>query len=178
MEFNISVINVEKTTKTSSNGKPYVQLELAYKDLAQGKVASKKIMPFGATASVHKTLSDASNGNVFTVKSIKNETSGYWDWVEVKQGSPGAEMTNTKATATPKSTYETPEERAKKQVYIVKQSSLSAAIQLLSVGAKTPPDAAAVLSTAQKFTDWVFANGFEQAPAPDLFDGSMDDLPQ
>ncbi len=176
MEFNISVINVEKTTKTSSTGKPYVQLELAYKDLAQNKVASKKIMPFGATAPVHKTLSDAANGNVFTVKSIKNETSGYWDWVEVKQAAPGSET--TKATPTPKSTYETPEERAKKQVYIVKQSSLSAAIQLLSVGAKTPPDAASVLSTAQKFTDWVFSNGLEQSPPADLFDGSMDDLPQ
>lgn len=178
MEFNISVINVEKTTKTSSAGKPYVQLEVAYKDLNQGKVSSKKIMPFGNTATVHKALGEAKNGEVFTIKSEKNTTSGYWDWLDAKQAAPGSEMTNTKATPAPKSTYETPEERAKKQVYIVKQSSLSAAIQLLSVGAKTPPDAASVLSTAQKFTDWVFANGLEQTPSQDLFDGSMDDLPQ
>ena len=170
---------MEKTTKTSSNGKPYVQVEVAYKDLKQNKVASKKLMPFGEGAEVAKLMSEAKPGDVFQVKILKNEKTGYWDWLDAKQAAPGTEaMTNNKATPTPKSTYETPEERAKKQVYIVKQSSLSAAIQLLSVGAKTPPDAASVLSTAQKFTDWVFSNGSEQTPSQDLFDGSMDDLPQ
>ena len=56
-----------------------------------------------------------------------------------------------------RSTYETPEERAKKQVYIVKQSSINAAIQLLSVGAKQPPSTELVLTEAQKFVDFVFA---------------------
>jgi hypothetical protein len=70
---------------------------------------------------------------------------------------------NNKATPSPKSTYETPEERAKKQVYIVKQSSLSNAIALLNADGKntitggkkyTKED---VFALAQELTDWVFA---------------------
>lgn len=51
--------------------------------------------------------------------------------------------------------FETKEERARRQVLIVKQSSLSAAITSLSPGAKAALDPKAVTELAQVFTDWV-----------------------
>lgn len=160
MEIQIQIVQVDKQTKTTSGGKPYVALELAFKNLGTGKLESKKLMPFGTTADAHKVLAGANQGDVFTVVSEKNQQSGYWDWLKATQAPPGTTaetVVASKANPTPKSTYETPEERAKKQVYIVKQSSLSNAVAVLGVGAKTPPKTEEIFSLAQTFTDWVFA---------------------
>jgi hypothetical protein len=54
------------------------------------------------------------------------------------------------------SNYETKEERAARQVLIVKQSSLTNAVATLSPGAKAALDANAVIDLAQKYADWVF----------------------
>jgi hypothetical protein len=113
-------------------------------------------MPFGDTQAAHKVLSGANAGDNFTVKSEKNNA-GYWNFVDAKPLAPGMEQVKVTATTSAKSTYETPEERAKKQVYIVKQSSLSNAIALLSIGAKTPPSTELIIQEAQKLTDWVFS---------------------
>ena len=158
MELNISILEVKKVSATTSGGKPYTKLEIAYKDLVNGKIASKLVMPFGNTQPVHKALFDSKAGDVFTVTSIKNNDSGYWDWTNAVQAPPGeTPMVKTQGSPAPKSNYETPEERAKRQVYIVKQSSLSNAIQVLSCGAKTPPSKADVFALAQEFADWVFS---------------------
>ena len=160
MEIQIQIVQVDKQTKTTSGGKPYVALELAFKNLGTGKLESKKLMPFGTTADAHKVLAGANQGDVFTVVSEKNQQSGYWDWLKATQAPPGTTaetVVTSKANPTPKSTYETPEERAKKQVYIVKQSSISAAIEALSIGAKTPPTTDAIIKVAQEFVDYVFA---------------------
>jgi hypothetical protein len=166
MEIQIQIVQVDKQTKTTSGGKPYVALELAFKNLSSGKLESKKLMPFGTTSDAHKVLSGANQGDVFTIVSEKNQQSGYWDWLKATQAPPGTTaetVVNNKATPSPKSTYETPEERAKKQVYIVKQSSLSNAIALLNADGKntitggkkyTKED---VFALAQELTDWVFA---------------------
>lgn len=108
-------------------------------------------------------MADATPTMFYDVVSVKNQA-GFWDWESFQQGSampnaaPSSASPFNKPSPAPKSTFETPEERAKKQVYIVKQSSLSAAISLLSVGAKTPPDSDAVIALAQKFTDFVFSD--------------------
>lgn len=167
MEFSINIIQNNKTNATTSTGKPYVALELAYKDLSTGKLGSKKLMPFGTTSNAHKVLSGANANDVFTITTVKNEKSGYWDWTDAKQAAPGSgTVTPTPAV---KSTYETPEERAKKQVYIVKQSSLATAVQLLSIGAKVPPSTELILTEAQKFVDWVFNDNVPLAEMPNDF---------
>lgn len=165
MEIQIQIVQVDKQTKTTKGGKPYVALELAFKNLSSGKLESKKLMPFGETSEAHKALSGANQGDVFTIVSEKNAGTGYWDWLKATQAPPGTTaetVVNNKATPSPKSTYETPEERAKKQVYIVKQSSLSNAIALLNADGKntitggkkyTKED---VFALAQELTDWVF----------------------
>jgi len=169
LEFNINVIQNNKNNATTTTGKPYVVLELTYKNLVSGKLESKKLMPFGETAAAHKALSAANAGDVFQITSVKNEKSGYWDWTQAKQQAPGS-VAATPPTGNVRSTYETPEERAKKQVYIVKQSSLASAVQLLSIGAKQPPSTELILQEAQKFVDWVFAeNKVSLAEMPNDF---------
>ncbi len=178
----ISVLSVQSSTQTAKSGKPYQQLEVAYKNLTfQGKIESKKLMPFGANKAAFDALANASVGSVFEVAVVKNDA-GYNDWTSVTQAPPGSvigagsintQAGNQKATASNvtqvKSTYETPAERAQKQIYIVKQSSIGSAIELLSIGAKSPPAVDAVLDTAQKLYDWVMASP-EQQVKQDLFD--------
>lgn len=92
---------------------------------------------------------------------------GYPDWKAVRiitgtAGSPAATTgaapagnTGANATRVTGSNYETPAERARRQVLIVRQSSLSNAIDILkSTETEIEPDSAIIL--AQKLVDWVF----------------------
>ncbi len=155
MNFTIEILNVAAETKTTTTGKPYVMLDVAFKNQSTGKIEGKKLLPFGEEA-VYKAFKDAKAGNVFEIEAVKGEK--YWEWKSAKQMAPGITQTAAKATPAPKSTYETPEERAKKQVFIVKQSSISNALTLLSLGAKTPPTTQQVIDVAQVFTDWVLSS--------------------
>ena len=153
----IQVLSVSVGSKTSAAGKSYQNAEIAYKNLDQGKVESKNITQY---SKVFKAVADATPTMFYDV-AISKDDKGYWQWDSFVAGTPGeaapAQAGASKAVVAPKSNYETPEERAKRQVFIVKQSSLGHAIELLSVGAKTPPDVEAVIALAQKFTDFVFA---------------------
>jgi len=183
MQVNIKVISVENTFVPTAKG-GYNKLEVAYKNLTTNKVESKILMSFGLTAGAYKALADSKANDVFWVESEKKpgaDGKEYWTWMSASQQAPGILMepqvktsAATSGYVSPKSTYETPEERAKKQVYIVKQSSLSAAIALLSVGAKAPPKSEDVLAQAQQFTDWVFQ---EQKVNPQALVDMPDDFP-
>jgi len=71
-----------------------------------------------------------------------------------------------KSFASPKSTYETPEERAKKQVYIIRQSSITAALNMLGTKAKTVAD---VTSIAKQFEDYVMGrDSFEDIESDNM----------
>ena len=176
----IQVITTAVETKPTQNGKSYQQLEVVYKNLTfQGKVESKKLMSFGAAASTFKVLSQAQAGNVFEVTTVKNDK-GYIDWTAAAQTTgevaPAAAAATTgyasKATPAPKSNYETPEERAQRQILIVRQSSVSSAVALLSTGAKTTPKVADVIAAAKELESYVF--GVEAA---DTGPTGFDDLP-
>ena len=162
MEFNIQVVQLDKQTKPTTKGS-YQQLEVAFKNLSSGKLESKKLMSFTKPDTAFKALVEAKQGDVFTITSEKNSSTGYWDWTSAVPNIPGdpqqvsTTTTVSKGNAAPKSTYETPEERAKKQVYIVKQSSLTAAIAILiHNNPKAPVSVDAVKELAQEFTDFVF----------------------
>lgn len=176
----ISILSVQSITAQGAKG-PYQTLEVAYKNLTfQGKVESKKVMPFGAQKAVFDALANATVGNVFEITVVKNDK-GYNDWTSAKQAAPGApgleaavigvgsiNKPTAGTTTQVKSTYETPIEREAKQRFIVKQSSIGSAIELLSVGAKSPPTVESVLDTAQKFYSWVMASP-EQEVKQDVF---------
>lgn len=175
-QMQIQIIATSVETKPTAKGS-YQQLEVTYKNLSyQGKVESKKLMSFGANAGAFKTLSEASNGSTWDVSVVKNDK-GYNDWTSVvvsngESAVPQAAVA-AKAQIGARSTYETPEERAQRQILIVRQSSLSAAIATLSVGAKAlkPAD---VMDVAKQYENYVFdvrdpgPSGFEDLPDFDV----------
>jgi hypothetical protein len=172
LQIQIQLLSVAVETKPTAKGS-YQQLEVAYKDLSnQGKVSSKKIMSF-SNKKVFDSLSIAKPASTFEISMVKNDK-GYWDWTDVKrtegvasvtvQSSQQSGQNNTSSTASvSKGGWETPEERAKKQIYIVRQSSISAAVNALSVGVKTPPKAVEVIEYARELEAYVFESDKAQA---------------
>lgn len=157
MQLKIEIINVQSTTKPTAKGS-YVMLDVAFKRLDTGKIEGKKIMSF-TNKEVYDTLAKATNGQQFTVTTEKNDKTGYWDWTGISGGGGEAAAPASRPAAagfaSPKSNYETPEERAARQILIVRQSSLSNAIDLLK-SEKKPPTVEEVLRTADIFSNWVF----------------------
>jgi hypothetical protein len=98
------------------------------------------------------------SGQTVEVETFKNDK-GYTEWktIDVSAGAPssGASPAATGSTRVSGSNYETREERAARQVLIVKQSSLSNAVAALTPGAKSALDPKVVIDLAQVFTDWV-----------------------
>lgn len=175
--MNITILSVAVATVPTAKGS-YQVADVAYKNNSfQGKVEGKKIMSFGAAKDTFGTLSSAQPGESYEITVVKNDK-GYNDWVSaVKGGAVTAPAAAGKpATATPKSTYETPEERAQRQVLIVRQSSLSSSAAVLTAGAKTPPAGDAVIALAKQFEAYVFGaeqkdagpSGFEDMPDFDI----------
>jgi hypothetical protein len=179
--FNMTVVQVAPKSATSKAGKPYRLVEIAYKNHSwQDKLEEAKINQY---SSVFSKVAEMQAGQTYNVTKEK-DASGYYQWLSVERasGTPpvadsftppvqGKAIGALASTGNPvRSTYETPEERARKQVLIVKQSSLKEAREFHSVGAKAPPALSEVLATAQKMTDWVF----EEKP---ITIGDMVELP-
>lgn len=169
----ITVLSVTIETKPTKTGKTYQLADVAFKD-DQGKVSGKKVMSFGATERAFKALANDAQGKTFEVESVKN-AAGYWDWTnltpssgasQAPQTAPGASV----GRATTGSTYATAEERAKVQIYIVKQSCLAQAVATLSVGAKAAPATQEVLKKAQEYVDFVFDTDKPKQKEDNLFD--------
>jgi hypothetical protein len=147
----ITIVNVEKS---SIPGKKYHQLEVAYKDDA-GALKGKKIMSFGVKNGLD-VLTKAVEGDSLDITVA--EEKGYWNWVGVKKASgeaPAASPTKAGYSA-PSRDFETSVERAKKQVLIVRQSSISAAINTIAL--TSPIEEVKVddiLTIAERFENWV-----------------------
>jgi len=181
----ITVLSATKQQATSKAGKPYSFIELAYKG-EDGAVKGKKVMPFGESKPVHDALALAQGGEAYNITAVKNEGTGYWDWVAASksdgsiQQAPQAGGTRTAAPAAggkvTGSNYETPEERAKKQVYIVRQSSITAALTFLGGKAKSTDE---VIKIAKEIEAYVFSSGTIDPPAaiPKSLDDFPDDVP-
>lgn len=178
----IKVVDVEVNKAMTKTNKPYEFLEIQFKNMTfDGKAEAKKVMPFGAKE-VFATLKDAKKGDVFTILREKND-GGFWEWVGIAQGEVEIESTNKgeaavkpATTAAPKSNFETAEERAKRQVLIVRQSCLSNAIEFLNHNNKNYTHAL-VTDVANVFFDYVFQTPGNVATAaiPDL--GEDEDIP-
>ena len=180
----IEIINVQAATKPTKTGKTYVQLDVAYKNLTrEGKIEGKKIMPF-QNPDVHANLQKATMGQVFEVTTVKEGE--FWQWSNVQEVAKGGNMEPqtsaassgyaSKGTPSPKSTYETPEERAARQRLIVRQSCLSNAVETLKVD-KKGVDPTEALKLAERYVGWVFGEE-AKVDVPDVgFDYMEDDVP-
>ncbi len=173
--MNITILSIDIKTVPTAKGS-YQTADVAYKNNTfQGKVEGKKIMSFGATAKAFKTLAEAQPGSSFDIEIVKNDK-GYNDWVNMTVANAGAAApakAPSAANAAPRSNYETPEERAQRQIYIIRQSSISAAVSALSVGSKAPLKADEVISYATTLVDYVLGNDKKDA-GPSGFDDFPD----
>lgn len=175
----IEILNVTPETKVGKTGKPYKTLQVAFKNLTFGnKIEGKSLMGFGAQAAAADALAAAAPGNRFEITVTKN-ASGYNDWTGAQpaDNAPVPAAQNVKspaagyAPAAPSRGFPTEEERAKTQVYIVRQSSITNATAALVVGAKTPPSEEAVIARARKYEAYVFG---QEASGPS---SEFDDVP-
>lgn len=127
-----------------------------------GENRTQKIMSF-ANPEVFKAIQDVKSGQTVEVDTVKNDK-GFTNWSRVavvaSDGSSAPASAKAGAVGPTKvvgSTYETAEERKVKQMLIVKQSSISNAIDYLKGNA---PDAefnvSIVLEIAQQFVDFVY----------------------
>jgi hypothetical protein len=182
----ITLLNKTAISKPNKTGKLYQTIEVAFKNNTfGGKVEGFKVTEYMKGFS---GIAEANIGDTLDVEVVKGN-SGFNEWVSVQKGPAGVSAAGAApqgvqqqvskaayrdATPTPRSTYETPEERALKQKYIVRQSSIGSAINALSVGGKTPLKTDEVIRVAKEFNDWVFENapltGFE-----DMADDNLDD---
>jgi hypothetical protein len=166
----ITVIDVTENTKKSESGRTFQQLEVAYKN-EQGQPQLKKLISF-SNPNVFKAAKDWVKGDVVNVTTVKNEKTGYWDWIGlegdgiVAENKPASAATGARVTG---SNYETKEERAARQVFIIRQSSLSTAVELLGQG-KSVAD---VIATAKQFEAYVFS----KASGVEAINDIEDDIP-
>lgn len=172
----ITIVSVEQGQVPA--GKKYKMVEVAYKG-EDGKIAGKKVMDF-SYPTVYNALKAASQGDKFEITAVKE--GDYWNWSEIKKAEGAAspvtatggsgEGNRTQAfAASSNDRYETKEERQARQKYIIRQSSLSTAVETLAVGSKTvDPDK--VVELARKYEAYVF----ETNPIQELMD-MEDDLP-
>ena len=168
----INIVDVgAPNTHAAKNGRSYQSIEVTYKN-EQGQVANKKLMSF-SNPSVFNYIKELTKGTQVNVTTTK-DANGYWQWTGI--GGDGSVATPESKPATggrvTGSNYETKEERAARQILIVRQSSLSSAVELLGTG-KSVAD---VIATAKQFEAYVF--GSEANPIKEVnFDDLEDDIP-
>lgn len=176
--MHIKVLAVE-LKEVKEGKKDYKILDVSYKNLEFNKVEGKKIVSF-ASPDVFNALKGANAGDEFEVTKGEKSAAGFVPWTRCVSAtgnfSSGTDAqpttTNTVASkSTPRSTYETPEERAKKQVYIVRQSSIGYALTTLGNEAKEV-GTKGVCQIAQQYFNWVMGND----PVQELMN-MEDDIP-
>jgi hypothetical protein len=128
--MNIEVIDITESDEPKKTGKGTNKVYTVTYKSDEGKVEAKKLYGWATKKEVWDLIGSATKGQVLNVEKEKNDK-GYWEWLNAyRQDAP---MKTNEARPVPtKPTYETPEERAQKQVMIVRQSSINAAVNLLT----------------------------------------------
>ena len=179
----VNVVDVSNlNTHTAKNGRQYQSVEVMYKN-DQGQAQNKKLMSF-ANPAVFKAAQEWQKGDVIHV-STEKDANGYWQWTAVGGADDTTDTGGSSAPATQGnaakpatrvsgSNYETKEERAARQVMIVRQSSLSNAVATLNIkGTKdlTESPQGAVIALAKLYESFVLGT---VSNAPDITDEPSD----
>lgn len=175
----IDIISVGNETKVPTARGGYSKLEVAYKD--NGQVKGKNLVDF-TNPDLYKFVKGLKQGDHVVVdieKEAGSDGREYWQWKTAAIGRkeetgtplPIQEASNSGPNATPThrpstgkvlgSNYETPEERARRQVLIVRQSSITAALKWFELNGGTA-DVQEVVEIAEEFSRYVF-NGVDNA---------------
>lgn len=162
-----------------NGGGTYKGTRITYRDTTgslKEQCIHTKALNFNPTLKAQITALKMGDG--FTM--VKEKEGEFWNVKSITVGI--AQETNKSSNtstgkvggvaASPRSTYETPEERAKKQVFIIKQSSISSAIAFIGATTKkgTVTD---VLDIAKHFESYVLGQDFDDGSIEML---SSDDI--
>lgn len=149
----ITVLKVNVADVQGQKG-PYKAAELAYKNEA-GQVKSFKVLSFNRN--VFDVVSKTNPNEVLEVN-FQKDIKGFWQMTDAKATGEIATgvVTDTHSAGSTKGNWETTEERSRKQVYIVRQSSISNALAFLLHQKTGKPEIADVLKVADEFTQFVF----------------------
>lgn len=166
------VVSVEQNVEiTKQDGGVYQGTRFSYRDSA-GKLQEQNFHnnTFKFNPKIKVALANLNPGDDFTM--VKEKKGEFWNVVDILSG--GAVTTSQPsankptATASPKSNYETPDERAARQVMIVRQSSLSTAVAALK-NEKNTVSAKDAITYAKELEAYVMGIEFD--------DGSIMSLP-
>lgn len=166
MLIKIVSVSIERIKKAKSD---YSIATVIY--TFNGQARTQKVISF-ANPSVFAKVQEwevALPEGEINVEVGKNDA-GYNEWRSIGEtngntNAPSANNATAPTTASNTSrtvavsNYETREERAARQVLIVKQSSLTAALKFVELSGELPADRDNVVVIAQAFADWVFDNG-------------------
>lgn len=146
------VLNSKSETQTKSKGKNVWQ-EFTIEYTGKNGQQTRTMRSFEKDA--FKAISAANVGATIEVTVVKE--GDYWKWKDAKvvgnaSANDKAQEGAARSSKAKVGDWETAEERAAKQVYIVRQSSVASAINLLGVGAKVED----VLDVAKQFEAYVF----------------------
>ena len=148
----IKITGIERIYGEDKFKKPTTTLEISYE--SGGVSGKQRIVPF-ANPSVFKTLDGSAIGDSFDV-SLTTNAKGYDVWSAI--GAVGSiKASPAAATKVIGSNYETADERALKQRYIVRQSSIANALTYYTDTTKPMPDVEHILKIAKKFEEYVFS---------------------
>jgi len=173
MQFQLEVLSVVGPVKNQKGKNTWNVFEVAYKK--EGKIEGKKIVDFN-NPNVFEAVGKAKQGEVYTVTAEK--INGFWQWTNFERASSGVTEASSASTPSPVesskgtetsqrassgsgpgrvtgSNYETSEERARKQRFIIRQSSISNAIQYCD-SQKVKGNVDDMLDLAEKFVEFVY----------------------
>lgn len=164
-ELTLSIISVGQVQDVPTERGGYRTLEVAFKDLEKGKVDGKKLVDF-TNKELFKKATELTPGQVVKVmieKEAGRDGKEYWQWksIEVVDGEgasvPSAPVPSTAtkpAVRVTGSNYETADERATRQVFIIRQSSVSSALKFYE---QTNADVSLedVIQTAERIKEYV-----------------------
>ena len=178
MEIKVVNVSVEDNIPTKSGKGFYSKATVTFQNLGTGKIEAKQIFPFSMTKELFEKVKTLEPNQTYSVTTEKDE-GGFWVWTAVDRQDNPTMPAPTRGTAVPtagRPQYETADERAAKQVYIIKQSSLATAVALLKTE-KVQPSPQDVIAVAQVFTNWVMEKpGIKGDAQPDISD-LQDDIP-
>lgn len=164
-----SVVSINLNIKAKNQqGSEYAAWRLVYTDQNdEVKNITKPIQSLKFNRALEGQLKAIQPGDEVTIVQEKNDK-GFLDVKSVTKGVaeeiPTVSANERKSAPAPAASsnsrgFETPEERAQKQVYIARQSSLERAVTLYPK--KSPPE---IVEVAEFFKDYIF-NGLVTAPA-------------
>lgn len=166
MNINGTVVSVDlDVTIAKKDGGSYKGNRLMYRDdtgALKEQAFHNAVLKHNAV--LNNQLSELKIGDNFTL--VKEKEGEFWNvkaihaMGKVPAGESAQAQNKTAATPSPKSTYETAEERAKKQILIVRQSSLSVAASLAPVFKLK--DKKEVLALAENFVSFVMQTEYTE----------------